>query len=54
MNIRLFKMIYVTDGTGSVNPTGIEYYNNLINQLIAHGMFRLYRVNSCGPLWPLI
>ena len=28
----------IPDGTGSVNPKGIEYYNNLINECLENGV----------------
>ena len=28
----------ITPGTGTVNPLGIQYYNNLINELLANNI----------------
>ena len=36
--MKFFTHIKLNIGTGAVNQAGIDYYNNLINELIANGI----------------
>ncbi|KAK6269345.1 hypothetical protein POUND7_012320 [Theobroma cacao] len=39
----------IPNGRGPVNPKGLNYYNNLINELISHGWGKLSTISSAVP-----